>query len=69
MKTVFHSEDISCGGCTSTIEKELSPMQGIASVTGDPETKQVVVEHEESLSIDDILAKLDDLGFESKVVN
>lgn len=67
MTTVFHSDEISCGGCTSTIEKQLSAMPGVSSVKGDPESKMVTVEHDESLSVDSLLARLDEIGFESTV--
>lgn len=67
MTTVFKSEDISCGGCTATIEKELGRMQGVTSVKGDPETKLVTVEYDDSLGAEAILAKLDEIGFESVV--
>lgn len=67
MTTVFHSDEISCGGCTSTIERGLSAVAGVSAVKGDPETKLVTVEHDESLSVESILAKLDEIGFESTV--
>ena len=67
MTTVFKSEDISCGGCTATIEKELGQLPGVSSVKGDPETKLVTVEYDDSLGAEAILAKLDEIGFESVV--
>ncbi|HXH61354.1 MAG TPA: heavy-metal-associated domain-containing protein [Fimbriimonadaceae bacterium] len=67
MKTTFYSEDISCGGCIASIEKALAPVAGVVSVQGNPDEKTVTVEHDESLSTEAILAKLDETGFESRV--
>ena len=69
MKTVLLSDDISCGGCTATIEKSLSAVAGIDSVVGNPEQKSVTIEYNESLiTLQAIISKLDELGFESRVV-
>lgn len=69
MKVVFFSNDIACGGCTATIEKVLSTMLGVIAVNGDPSKKTVVVDYEESgISVEALLAKLNELGFESQVV-
>jgi copper chaperone CopZ len=65
--TVFKSEDISCGGCTATIERELGRLPGVSSVKGDPESKLVTVEYDDTLPVEEILAKLDAIGFESVV--
>ncbi len=67
MTTVFYSNDIECGGCTAAIEEELSKLSGVVSVKGDPGTKLVTVEHIATLSVDEILAKLNEIGFESTV--
>ena len=69
VKVRFHSDDISCGGCTSSIEDGLSQVDGVAHVSGDPETKVVEVEYDEtSLTSDAILAKLDEIGFSATIV-
>ena len=69
-KATFFSADIECDGCTSSIEDALSKLAGVASVNGDPDTKQVKVEfHDTVVSEEAILAKLDEIGFESKRVD
>ena len=69
VKVRFHSDNISCGGCTSSIEDGLSQIDGVAHVWGDPETKVVEVEFNElSLSSEAILAKLDEIGFAATIV-
>ncbi len=69
IKVRFHSDDISCGGCTASIEAGLSAVDGVSHVSGDPETKVVEVEFDEvSLSSEAILAKLDEIGFSATIV-
>ena len=69
-KAQFHSNEISCGGCTSSIEKGLSAVEGVSSVSGDPDAKTVDVEYDDSkVTTDAILAKLDEIGFESTLVS
>jgi copper chaperone CopZ len=68
MKTTVHSEDIECSGCISSIEKALLELGGVSSVIGNPETKMVTVEHDDLMSIDELLKRMEDAGFESKVV-
>ena len=69
IKVRFHSDGISCGGCTSSIEDGLSAVDGVANVSGDPETKVVEVEFDEvTLSSEAILAKLDEIGFSATIV-
>ena len=67
MTTVFLSEEIECGGCTATIEEERSQLSGVSSVKGDPETKLVTVEHIATLTTEEILKKLDEIGFAATV--
>jgi copper chaperone CopZ len=46
MTTVtYHVPSISCGHCVHTIERELSDLEGIASVEADQASKQVRVEY------------------------
>ena len=69
-KVTFFSSDIACDGCTSSIEEALAKMAGVASVNGDPDTQRVKVEfHDTVVSEEAILAKLDEIGFESKRVD
>ncbi|KZX37183.1 mercury transporter [Wohlfahrtiimonas chitiniclastica] len=61
--------DISCGHCTSSIENGLSKLAGIDAVSADVATKTAQVTFDDAtLSINDILDALDDLGFEAKVI-
>ena len=68
MKTQVRSEEIHCGGCTATIEKSLSAMPGVSQVKGDPETKTVTIEHDDTVSVETILEKMDEAGFTAEKV-
>lgn len=68
MKTIIHSDDIECKGCTDSIEKALLELGGVSSVLGNPETKMVTVEHDDLMSIDELIKRMEDAGFQSKVV-
>jgi len=66
--TVLRSDDIMCGGCTASIEKALSSVPGVSHVSGDPGTKTVTVEHEASVTLEEIVAKMDEAGFAAEPV-
>ncbi|MBM4183175.1 MAG: heavy-metal-associated domain-containing protein [Gemmatimonadetes bacterium] len=36
-------QNISCGHCVATIQREVSALEGVASVNADPKTKHVTV--------------------------
>jgi Cu+-exporting ATPase len=63
--TVLRSDEIMCGGCTATIEKALSALPGVSVVSGDAETKLVTVEHDDSVSVEELIEKMDEAGFEA----
>lgn len=68
MTTIVRSDEISCGGCTATIEKALMTVPGITRVSGNPETKVVTVEHDTSVDEHKILEKMDEAGFAAEIV-
>ena len=59
----FHVPNISCHHCVMTIKRELGALEGIASVTGDVETKTVTVEWESPATWDDIQSLLADINY------
>ena len=67
-RTVLRSDDIACGGCTASIESALTTLAGVKSVAGDPETKIVVVDHDETVTVEALREALDQIGFSSNVV-
>lgn len=58
--------NISCNHCVMTIKNELSEIQGVASVNGDADKKQVTVEFEPPADLDEILEKLREINYPSQ---
>ena len=57
--------DISCGHCKASIEGAVSPMEGVESAQVAIDAKTVDVTFDESLvSLDDIIAAIDEQGYE-----
>lgn len=42
-ETTFVVPNITCGHCVMAIKEELKPMDGVASVEGNPDTKEMTV--------------------------
>ena len=56
--------DIGCGGCVSHIQKDVSALEGVQSVTGDVATKQVTITFDEGkVSQERIAAVMDEAGY------
>ena len=62
-KHTFSIPNISCGHCVMTIKNELSELEGVKSVEGDPENKIIIVEWEEPATLKDIEHKLEDISY------
>lgn len=45
-KATLYAPNISCGHCVMAIKRALGKLEGVSSVEGDPQTKQVVVEYD-----------------------
>ena len=55
--------NISCGHCVMSIKNELSEMEGISSVDGNPEAKSITVEWAPPASLEKIKATLKDINY------
>jgi len=62
-KATFNIPNISCGHCVMTVKNELSEMDGVVSVEGDPQTKNVSVEFDAPANSDSIKAKLQEINY------
>ncbi len=62
-KHTFSIPNISCGHCVMTIKKELSELEGVKSVEGDPENKTIRVEWEDPATLIDIEQTLEDISY------
>lgn len=61
--TTVTAPEIVCGGCAGSIKTALGNLTGVAEVEVDVATKQVRVEHSESVSREEIVGALDRAGF------
>lgn len=59
----FRVPNIHCNHCVMTIKRELGELEGVASVTGDAETKTVTVQWESPATWDGIKALLTEINY------
>ena len=64
-KVTFSVPEISCGHCTSSIEKGLSAMAGVHSVSSDIAAKTTTVEFDDSVTIAQLIEEFDNIGFDA----
>lgn len=66
--TTFSAPDISCGGCAKAIQKALTGVTGLDTVTVDVDAKTVTVVHDPDLASPAAIAtRLDHAGFPATV--
>ena len=62
-RTTVTAPDIVCGGCANAIKNAFGRVDGVSKVDVDVATKQVGVDHESSITRDDIIRVLEGAGF------
>lgn len=62
-KETLSIPNISCGHCVMTIKNELSEVDGIKSVEGDPDAKSIVIEWDSPASIEKIKETLKEINY------
>lgn len=62
-KQTFSVPNISCGHCVMSIKNELSELDGVKRVEGDPGDKTVTVEWEAPVTEDKIRATLKEINY------
>ncbi len=55
--------NITCGHCVANIKRELVDLEGVVSVGGDPDSKEVTVEWAEPAKWEDIEEVLNEIGY------
>jgi copper chaperone CopZ len=55
--------NISCGHCVNSIKKELSEMDGVTSVEGDPASKSVTLEWDAPATLEKIKDTLKEINY------
>ena len=62
-KTTFSIPNISCGHCVMSIKSELSELDGVTSVEGNPETKSIDVEWDAPITEDKLKETLKEINY------
>jgi copper ion binding protein len=62
-KKTFSVPNISCGHCVMAIKNELSELEGVKSVDGNPEAKSIDVEWDAPITEDKIKATLKEINY------
>jgi len=55
--------NISCGHCVMSIKKEISEMEGVTKVEGDPASKSVTLEWDAPATLDKIKETLKEINY------
>ncbi len=61
--TTFSIPNITCGHCVMSIKNGLSEIEGVKSVEGDPQNKNVTVAWEAPVTLDQIKATLEEINY------
>ncbi len=64
-KETFSIPSISCGHCVMTIKNELSELEGVRAVEGDPANKLIRVEWEAPVTVEEIKSTLKEINYPS----
>jgi len=62
-KKTLSIPNITCGHCVMAIKNELSEMEGVKGVEGDPQAKSIVVEWESPADLDQIKQTLKEMNY------
>ena len=62
-KQTFTVQNITCGHCVMTIKNELSELDGIKSVEGDPSEKSITVEWDSPINEEKIRETLKEINY------
>jgi copper chaperone len=62
-KQTLSIPNISCGHCVMAIKNELSELEGVSAVEGDPGDKSVTVEFEAPATIEQIKETLKEINY------
>ncbi len=62
-KTTLNIPNISCGHCVNSIKNELSDLDGVQSVDGNPDSKSVTVAWDTPATLESIKALLQEINY------
>lgn len=63
-EAVLVSTKISCGHCKMTVESTGNSLEGVSSISADPETKKIEITYDENvITLDEIKQAMDKAGY------
>ena len=62
-KETLSVPNISCGHCVTSIKNELSELEGVKTVDGDPTNKSITVEFESPVTLEQIKETLKEINY------
>ena len=62
-KETLSIPNISCGHCVMTIKNELSDLEGVSAVEGNPEDKTIAIEWDSPATLTEIRNILSDINY------
>lgn len=62
-KTTFTIPNISCGHCVMSIKNELSDLEGVSTVDGDPDMKSITVAWDAPATLEILRAQLKEINY------
>ena len=65
-EAIVNVEGMMCGGCEKRIENGLSTIKGIKKVKANHEDGTVKIEYKKELNMDEVKAKIEDIGYKVK---
>ncbi len=63
-ETVINVKGMVCGGCENRVKNALKTIDGIEEVTANHETGLVKVTTSKDITVEEMKAKIEDIGFE-----
>jgi len=62
-KQIFNIPNITCGHCVMTIKNELSELEGVKEVDGNPEDKRISIEWDTPATLETIRNTLKEINY------
>ena len=62
--TVLNVPEVHCDHCVASIEGALKPMDGVSDATVSLQQTNVTVDHEDSVTVDQLTAAIEEQGYE-----
>lgn len=63
--TTLAIEGMTCGGCAASIERSLKSLPGVTACTVNLAGKSAEVVHDDGVTLDNLIARVEEAGFEA----